>query len=176
MINGAGSTFYSFQPSVNLHQQCVAFLGQDLEGHLAVAVEGVGQGSVDGSTRRSVTQQREELRGAVLEEALARHNNLSQRPVLAWANRDKLSSAWLQCLPGPEGLPNQAFTEALSSLLCMPSPACRDRVGASVGRRTVDLYGDSIMAEVLPGDHWRISHDKMKMKIHSLSVSGPGFQ
>ena len=106
---------------------------------------------VDGNTRRSVTQQREEFKGAVLEEALTRHNNLNQRPVLAWANRDKLSSAWLQCLPGPEGLPNQAFTEALSSLLCMPSPACRDRVGASVGRRTVDLYVDSIMTEVLSG-------------------------
>ena len=151
-------------------QQCAQYLGQELESHLAVEVEGAGQGSVDGSTRKKITQQREELRGAVLKEALVRHTNVTLRPVLAWANRDKLSSSWLQCLPGPEGLTKQAFTEALSSLLCMPSPACRDRVGASVGKKTVDIFGDSVMSEVLPGDHWRIRHDKMKMKIHSLCI------
>ena len=39
-----------------------------------------------------------------------------------------------------------------------------------MGRRTVDKFGDSIMSEVLPGDHWRIRHDKVKMAIHSLRV------
>ena len=151
-------------------RQCAEYLGQELDSHLAVQVDGVGQGSEDGSTRKKITQQREELRGAVLEAALTRHENLTLRPVLAWANRDKLTSAWLQCLPGPDGLPNQAFTEALSSILCMPSPACRERVGATVGKRTVDVFGDNIMSEVLPGDHWRQRHDKMKMKIHSLCI------
>ena len=140
-------------------RQCSTYLGQDLEGHLAVAVEGIGEGSVDGSTRRAVVQQREELSGVVLTEALSRLADSTLRPVYAWSNRDKLSSSWLQCLPGPDGLSSQAFTEAMALLLCMPSPACKDRIGASVGRRTVDKFGDSIMSEVLQGDHWRIRHD-----------------
>ena len=45
-------------------RECSVFLGQELDGHLAVPVEGVGEGSVDGSTRRKLVQQREELRGA----------------------------------------------------------------------------------------------------------------
>ena len=52
----------------------------------------------------------------------------------------------------------------------MPSPACKDRIGAKVGRRTVDIFGDSIMSEILPGDHWRTRHDKVKMSLHSLCV------
>ena len=55
--------------------QCSAFLGQDLDGHLAAEVEIVGGGSVDGSTRKAIVQQREELRGAVLKEALAKMDN-----------------------------------------------------------------------------------------------------
>ena len=55
--------------------QCSTFLDQDLEGHLAVPVKGVGQGSVDGSTSKAVVQQREELRAAVLQQALLRMDN-----------------------------------------------------------------------------------------------------
>ena len=119
---------------------CSSYLGQDLQGHLAVPVEGAGNGSVDGSTRRYVTQQREELRGGVLQEALSRLSNATLRPVRAWLNRDKLSTSWLQCLPGPNGLNSQVFTEALAVVLCMPSPTCKERVGAAVGRRTVDPF------------------------------------
>ena len=38
--------------------ECAGYLAQDLEA-LAVSVEGAGEGSVDGSTRRSIVQQRE---------------------------------------------------------------------------------------------------------------------
>ena len=107
-------------------------------------------------------------RRAVLKEALARMGNSTLRPVRAWGNRDKLSTAWLLCLPGPDGLSSQSFTEAMAAILCMPSPACKDRIGAKVGRKTVDIYGDSIMSEILPGDHWRARHDKVKLTIHSL--------
>ena len=44
-------------------EQSSAYIGQDIGGHLAVQVEGVGGESVDGSTRWAVVQQREELRG-----------------------------------------------------------------------------------------------------------------
>ena len=80
----------------------------------------------------------------------------------------KLSAAWLQCLPGPNGLSNAAFSEALALTLCMPSPVCKDRVGAKIGKRVVDLYGDNVMSEVLPGDDWRKRHDGVKMIINSL--------
>ena len=40
-------------------RQCAEYLEQDLAGALAVPLEGVGEGSVDGSTRRTVVQQRE---------------------------------------------------------------------------------------------------------------------
>ena len=105
-----------------------------------------------------------------MKEALSRLGDSTLRPVRAWLNRDKLSSSWLQCLPGPNGLSSQAFTEAMALILCMPSPACHDRIGAAVGKRTVDMFGDNIMSEVLPGDHWRTRHDKVKMAIHSLCV------
>ena len=98
-------------------EQCCTFLGQDLDRHLAVPVQGMGEGSVDGKTRRLVVQQREELRGAVLKEALSRMDGSTLKPVKAWSNRDKLSTSWLQCLPGPDGLSSQAFTEAMALLL-----------------------------------------------------------
>ena len=69
-------------------RECTVFLGQELDGHLAVPVEGVGEGSVDGSTGRKLVQQREELRGAVLELALTRLGDSTQRPVCAWLNRE----------------------------------------------------------------------------------------
>ena len=149
-------------------QQCSAYLGQDTTSALLAQVEDAGDGSTDGSTRKKLIMEKEELRGAVMTVALSRLPNPHQRASLAWLNRDKLSSAWLSSLPGPEGLSSQAFAEAMSLILCMPSPACKYRVGAKVGKRTVDPFGDSILAEALPGDHWRTRHDKMKMAINSL--------
>ena len=148
--------------------QCSNYLGQNIIGPLEAKVEAAGQGSRDGSTRKKITEAREELRGAVMKECLSRMRNPKKRATIAWQNRDKLASAWLSCLPGPEGMNGPAFTEALSLTLCMPSPVCKDRIGCSVGKRTVDIFGDNIMAAALPGDHWRTRHDKMKMTINSL--------
>ena len=61
-----------------------------------------------------------------------------------------------------------AFSEALALLLCLPSP---DWFGPKVGKKTVDLYGNNVVSEVLPGDHWRIRHDKLKMAMHSTCIS-----
>ena len=55
-------------------------------------MEGAGEGSVDGSTRKAVVQQREELR-TVIKVALTRLTDIGARPVSAWPNRDKLSSS-----------------------------------------------------------------------------------
>ena len=105
------------------------YLGQGINGSLAVDADAAGQGATDGSTRRKITAEREELRGAVINESMARMPNAKTRAVVAWRNRDKLSSAWLCCLPGPEGLSSPAFAEAMSLVLCMPSPVCKNRVG-----------------------------------------------
>ena len=37
-------------------QDMTAYLGEDLEGHLAVPLEGVGEGRVDGSTRHLIME------------------------------------------------------------------------------------------------------------------------
>ena len=132
-----------------------------------VDAQGAGLGSDDGSTRQEVIRQLEELRGAVILEGI-KANGMGKRQVQSMINRDKLTTAWLQALPGPEGLSNAAFSEAMSLVLCLPSPICRSRVGEKVGKRTVDIYGDSIQNEHLPGDDWRHRHDKIKMTISSL--------
>ena len=148
--------------------QCAAYLGDEPSGALALPVEGVGDGATDGSTRRKVVQQREEQRGAVMKEALARNPDQRQQQVLCWNNRDKLATAWLQSLPGPHGMSSLVFTEALARALCLPSPACKERIGMKIGKSVVDAYGDSVMSSVLPGDHWRTRHDQIKMVISSL--------
>ena len=106
------------------------FLGQDLEGPLAITVEGAGDGSVNGSTRRKVTEQREKLRGSVIGEALKKHPDQNARPVLVWPQLDKLSSAWLLSLPGPHtGLPTSVFSEAVCVQSPLPSQPCMQGQG-----------------------------------------------
>ena len=60
------------------------FLGEELDGSLAVPVIGMGDGSVNGSTRKKVTEQREKLRGSVIGKGLGLHHDSLARPVLAW--------------------------------------------------------------------------------------------
>lgn len=148
--------------------QFSTYLGMEVKGPLSDDVENAGGGSRDGSTRKKLTAAKEELRGAVMNVTLSRMSNQKRRAVIAWQNRDKLSSSWLLCLPGPDGMNSPAFAEALAMTLCMPSPVCKDRVGSVVGKRTVDIFGDAIMSAALPGDHWRTRHDKLKMTINSL--------
>ena len=173
LIQSGCRTGVEFQNSWNTMkrevQQCSSFLNKaEGAGPLYRSVEGAGDGREDGGTRRLIVQQREELRAAVLTEALSRYPDPKKRQVVAWANRDKLCTAWLQSLPGPDGFSNPEFTEAIALALCMPSPACKDRVGEKVGKSVVDVFGDSIMSAHLPGDDWRTRHDKVKMAINSL--------
>ena len=141
--------------------QCSHYLAEELVGELASEVENVGQGRSDGSTRRLVTQQREELRHKVLTLGLEKHVDRQARPVTVFQNFDKLSGAWLLALPGPKtGLSSAVFVEAFAAHLCLPSPAVTS--GGWVGRNTmrgggiIDQFGDTIMnCKKLPGDTWR---------------------
>ena len=50
-------------------REMAAYLGEELEEHLSVPLEGVGEGRLDGSTRHLVTVQREGMRARVLKKA-----------------------------------------------------------------------------------------------------------
>ena len=99
------------------------------------------------------------------------HPDRKARPVTAYLNFDKTSSAWILALPGPlTGLSNSVFREAMAAHLCLDSPAvvASGFVGKSIGRRgqIIDRYGDAIQGcNELPGDSWRHHHDSVKMAI-----------
>ena len=149
--------------------QGAAFLDEDLDGQLAVAAEGAGNGSSTGATRKAVVEQREMTRGKVLAKCLKEYHDRLARPTWSWPQRDKLSSQWLLALPAPgSDMSSAVFAEAFASHLCLPSPACEGRVGEKLGRATVDRYGDSVQAAALPGDGWRTRHDSIKLLLSSL--------
>ena len=64
------------------------YLGEEVTGQLAVPPEGVGGGTTDGSTRATVTKEREKLRVEVLERALADHEDQTARPVMSCKQKD----------------------------------------------------------------------------------------
>ena len=64
--------------------QSCEFLQQEKKGPLTVEVTAAGNGATDGSTRRKIMQRREELRGAVFNEAIMRNPNQRCRQVLCW--------------------------------------------------------------------------------------------
>ena len=149
---------------------CFRYLQQEPKGLLQAEVAAAGGEATDGSTRRKIVQEREEIRVTVLTEAISRVADKSKRFVMSWTNRDKLSSAFLHSLPSPDtGFTNVEFSEAVALLLCLPSPACVDRVGEKVGRKVVDKYGNNVMNEPLPGDTWRIKHDSTKTELATLA-------
>ena len=96
--------------------------------------------------------------------------NRSNRPVWSWLQRDKLSAAWLQALPGPETtLTSAEFSEAAAMSLCLPSPACADRLGQVIrGAQVVDLYGEAVQCNITNGDHYRKRHDAFKMRLFQM--------
>ena len=66
------------------------------------------------------------------------------------------------------GLSGPIFSEALASHLCLPSPAIREFVGATVGKNkaVIDIFGDAVMnCHDLPRDSWRHCHDTCKLAI-----------
>ena len=99
-----------------------------------------GMGCVTGATRNLVVEQLEKMWGDVMKTSLDQHADRRARPVMSWPQRDKLSSAWLLALPaGDTCLNSPVFAEAAAALLCLPSPACADRIGCEVGKRRVEM-------------------------------------
>ena len=148
------------------------WLGEDVPSVLDTPVEGVGDGSVSGATRKRVVEQVENMRAKVLEKSLSDVRPKTTRAAWAWRQKDKVSSSWLLAIPGHETtLSSAEFSEAAAASLCLPSPACSGRVGEVIkGRVTIDEYGDNIQATALPGDHWRRRHNFILQLLHRMCM------
>jgi hypothetical protein len=148
--------------------QAAAWLGEEVPKALGCTFQAIGDGSVTGETRGRLVEARENQRAKVLTKALEEVRPRSTREAWAWKQRDRLSSAWVLALPGPDtALSSAEFSEAAASNLCLPSPACKGRVGETIkGAITIDKYGDKVQATAMKGDHWRSRHDAMLHMLH----------
>ena len=84
-------------------REMTMYLGVELQGPLSLPVEGAGQGSSDGSSRRRITGWLEDNRAATLKKGLENHFDQTARPVWVHPQLDKLSQGWILSLPGPGG-------------------------------------------------------------------------
>ena len=154
-------------------EQCATYLDQELGGVLAKGPGAANDNRPGSSSRQAVTEQLEELKEAVLREALKKHTDLSARPVLAYPQLDKLSTAWKLSLPGvTNGLSGPVFKEVMAQHLCLPSPACQTIIGQPAGPRgaIVGPFGDEVMTAHLTQDTWRTRHDDLKTTIVNMCI------
>ena len=153
-------------------RQCSDFLGKELSGIVEVGPDAAADLIEGASSRQGITEQREELREAVMREALLRYHDQTARPAIAYPQLDKLSTAWKLGLPGPtSGLTSIVFKEVMAMHLFLPSLACKGVVGQRVGTRgaVAGQFGDEIMCcNQLPGDSWRWRHDEVKLCIMGM--------
>jgi hypothetical protein len=148
-------------------------LGKEVEGPLAKDVVEAGGESTNGSTRHLIVEQRETLRHQLLKHALERHPDRRARPVTVFVNvaDDKVAGRWLLATPSQDlSMSSPVFHEAMSSHLCLPSPAIRDGgwLGKRVGGRgaVIDKFGDEVMCcNTICGDSWRRRHDVVKQQV-----------
>ena len=150
------------------------YLEKDLDGLLVKEVEGAGDGSIDGSTRRKVTTWLEDTRNSVLVKALQNFPDQSARPVWVHPQLDKLSQGWILSLPGHKGFTQAEFAETVARFLCLPSPSCQHKVGMPLEqhRLQVAMFGDSLMSvSNIPGDKFRARHDTVKTVLNSFCLT-----
>jgi hypothetical protein len=149
-------------------------LNTDLQGPLVPEVEGAGEGSVDGGTRRRLTTWIEDTRAAVLTQALEQYPVQSSRPVWVHPQLDKISQGWILSLPDYNGFSQAEFTETVARHLCLPSPCCQPKVGVPLGQHglSIDIFGDNVMSvSNIPGDLFRIRHDMVKTVLNSFCLT-----
>ena len=61
------------------------------------------------------------------------HRPQKDRHALAWKQRDKLSAAWLLCLPGGgKTLSNEEFSTPAAVNFCLPPPSLAGRMGEPI--------------------------------------------
>ena len=92
----------------------------------------MGDGAEDGSVRRLVMEQLQGLQKAVLEKSLEDRPDQAARPVIHVKQLDKISSGWVNALPGPDSyIPTPAFSETM----CPAQPARTTRASRLARRR-----------------------------------------
>ena len=151
-------------------EEAAEWLGKDLEEVFVCSVEGVGAGSINGETKKKIVAAVEKTRSLLLTRTLEQHRPRKDRHVQGWKQRDKISCSWILAGPGVDtSLTSAEFCEAAAANLCLPSPACKGRIGEVVrGRVKIDKYGDNVQATNVRGDHWRTRHDQVKMTLFNL--------
>ena len=153
-------------------QLAATWLDVEVQENLNAQVENLGGTSCDGSTRGKVSEERDKTWANLIKKGLENHpkQDRTNRPVWSWLQRDKLSSAWLQALPGPDtSMSSAEFSEAAAAALCLPSPACGEKLGQVIrGRQVVDLYGETVQSTITTGDHYRKRHDAYKMRLFQM--------
>ena len=153
-------------------RQAAAWLGIDMQETLSAQVECVGGLSCDGSTRGKISEERDKTWANLIVKSLDNHpkQDRTNRPIWSWLQRDKLSAAWLQALPGPDtSLSSAEFSEAAAAALCLPSPACMEKLGEVIrGRQVVDPFGETVQSTITTGDHYRKRHDAFKMRLFQM--------
>ena len=106
------------------------FLGRELEGPLAVSLEGLGEGIINGATRRRQSVAREDLRMEIFERGITLLNRKITKGLGSWKERDTLSTVFLLLSPGSYlSLSKPVLAEALATLLAMPCRVCMERLG-----------------------------------------------
>ena len=70
-------------------EQCCTYLGKELDGTIAIGPDIAIELKEGGSSRQAVTEQREELREAVVREALLRHPIQTEWPCCATPSRQR---------------------------------------------------------------------------------------
>ena len=88
------------------------YLGKELDGFLVADVQGVGDGSEDGSTRRTITIWMEDTRARVLTKALVQYPDQKARPEVELKRgrgRQGLLPDFKMEIPSPAGEPIQWY-------------------------------------------------------------------
>ena len=93
------------------------YLEKEMQGPLEPEVEGAGQGSSDGSTRRNITTWIEDTRAEVVSKAMELLPDQSARPAWVHPQLDKLSQGWILALPDYNGFSQAEFGETVARRL-----------------------------------------------------------
>ena len=121
--------------------------------------------------RHLIVERREQVRGRLLNKVLEqlRHQRARRSETsFSWRGREKHTTAWLLCLPGPDhSLSNEEFSEAVAALLCLPKGGRRAEKW-SKGLK----WGDNVVSAAMAGDGWRKRHDSLKLLLRRLVWAG----
>ena len=137
---------------------------------LAIPVVGAGEGSTDGSTRKLVVNQLYGgLETEIADQVSPRTARQDVQASLVLAKQRQVDNFVAPIFPWDPGTPHRSLhncvKDGMAMVLCLPSPACMDRVGERVFDKKVDMFGDNVLCQTLAGDGWRIRHDRIKTEI-----------